>query len=130
MQIDDGNFDEMHQKFLASGQTYSIPFYNWSSTNSTNNTLGGTTKFQVSTQSVNKCISIITPGDSYPIVTAGNTTPAVAGTKISPLQGCSTYFMRIGGPSVPGNTTLVVWGTTGNTITATYNINNYIWNIN
>ena len=52
--IVDGIFHDIHNRFLASGGTYEIPFNNYYSFSSTANSLSQTTKVSLSTQSLNR----------------------------------------------------------------------------
>ena len=68
--ITDGIFHDIHNRFLASGGTYEIPFNNYYySFSSTSSSLTNTTKFSLSTQSLNRVWGMITTGALAPITT-------------------------------------------------------------
>ena len=127
--IDDGVFYQMHQQFLQSGGVYEIPYHNYYTFSS----VGGmtqSTKFSLSTQSLNRLwATFVLPGQ-FPLAaaTAGvdfGVGPA-AGSFIDRATLASTAFTRI------GNAGAITWGTVAGTTSQviTYALNNWQFQVN
>ncbi|GIL71523.1 hypothetical protein Vretifemale_1889 [Volvox reticuliferus] len=117
LSIDDGMFYQMHQNFLAQGGVYEIPFNNYFSFTSTGG-LSQTTKFSLSTQSLNRVWATFIAGGNYQLGGAAGSAffDANAGT--------ASYFTRI------GNAGTLTYGTNTNNQPVTYALTNYQFNIN
>lgn len=116
--IDDGMFYAMHHNFLNQGGVYEIPFNNYFSFTSTGG-LSQTTKFSLSSQSLNRVWGTFIYGNSFGVANAPTT-----GASVDPNALTSTYFTRV------GNAGTVAFGTTTNNTPITYNLTSYQFNMN
>lgn len=119
LSIDDGVFYSLHQQFLQGGGVYELPYHNYYSFTSTGG-LSQTTKFSLSTQSLNRVWGCFVLGNSYPMGSA-----AANGAAFDANANTSSYFTRIGNAG-----TAIPFGTTGNNTPITYAITNYQWSVN
>jgi hypothetical protein len=101
--IDDGIYYNLHQTFLAKGGTYQIPFKNYLNFTNSSSSIGQSTNFSVSSQSVDRLISFHTLGLS-----------GDAAAQFDATTHRSKYFTRIGK------------GSFGDTV---MNFDNYIYTI-
>jgi hypothetical protein len=90
--IADEMFHRIHNEFLARGGTYTIPFNNYYSFSSTGTSLSQTTKFSVSTQSLNRLWGCFIPQKFGVTTYAGS---AAGGSTWDPIAKGSTYFSRV-----------------------------------
>ena len=126
LDISDGIFHQIHDQFLQSGGIYELPFNNYFSFSSTGG-LSQTTKFSLSTQSLNRVWACFVPGGVYKINAINAVAPGTVGTYIDPQANCSSYFTRLGGGSSGIATN---YGDGTNNSTYTYTLNNYQFSIN
>jgi len=117
LSLDDGIFYNLHQQYLSMGNVYEIPFRSYYSFTSTGG-LSQTTKFSLSTQSLNRVWATFVPGGSFPIGGAADS------TYLDKNSGTSPYFTRI------GNAGLLKFGSDTANSSITYKLDNYQFNIN
>ena len=119
--IQDGMYHQIHDQALAKGMVYEMPFNNYFSFNSVGG-LSQTTKFSLSTQSLNRVWAMFIPGAAYRIdntTCLGVTTTGTAGAAADPIAHTSSYFTRVNGGA--GGTVITYGDATNNTpITYTY----------
>jgi hypothetical protein len=118
--IQDGIFHQLHDKFLSSGQTYEMPFNNYYSFSSTCSGFNQSTKFSLSSQSLNRVWGIFTSGTPYNIASIAGVT---SGAYLDPISKCSSYFTRYSGGK--GGVAVDYGGTT-----VTYKMSDYQFQIN
>lgn len=116
MSIDDGVFHVLHQRFLEKNNVYQLPFKNWYSFSSVGG-LSQSTKFSLSTQSLNRVFACFVPGQAYALA-------ASTGATLDPHAKASSHFKRI------GNAGDIVYGDGTNSQTIKYALQNYQFNIN
>ena len=122
--IDDGMFRHIHEKFLASGGVYEMNFNNYLSFTSTGSSMSQSVKFSLSTQSLNRLWGTFVPGGRYAIKTING----VDGGNhfFDPVSKSSSYFTRIGGGT---DGQVITWGTGAGT-PVTYNMSDWQFNAN
>ncbi|KXZ46495.1 hypothetical protein GPECTOR_43g932 [Gonium pectorale] len=118
LSIDDGVFYQMHQQFLSFGGVYELPFTQYLAFTSTGG-MSQTTKFSLSTQSLNRCWATFLPGGNFPLAAAPTT-----GAFVDPNALTSPYFTRL------GNAGTIAYGTTTNNTPITYSLSNYQFSVN
>jgi hypothetical protein len=123
--INDGMFHAIHDQFLAGGGVYEMPFNNYLSFSSTGG-LSQTTKFSLSSQSLNWVWATFFPGAAYAINSVNGLTGA-AGAYQDPISVTSPYFSRICGGS---SGQIVSYGTAANSTPITYTTTGYQLSIN
>lgn len=109
--IDDGVFYNIHNQFLASGGVYELPFNNFLSFSSA---AAGSTKFSLSTQSLDRVWAAFVPGQNHPM----------GGDFVSTTISNAPYFHRI------GNAGNITWGGATNNRVVSYSLTNWQFNIN
>lgn len=129
--IQDGLFHQLNDKFLSSGSVYQIPYYNWFSFSSSG-PVSQSTKFSLSTQSLNRIIGTLVSGSAYPINSitpqGGTIANATAGANLDPVSKRSSFFTRIGAGSGAG--TVINYGNATNGTAVTYNVSSYQFSLN
>ena len=120
LSIDDGVFYAMHEKFLASGGIYEIPFKNYSSFSSSG-ALSQSCKFSLSTGCLTRVWGCFTAGGSYGIDAINGTANSVVGGTVDRVTGAASYFTRIGSGAI-------TW--TGGSGATTYALTSYGFNVN
>lgn len=115
--ISDGIYHQLHEKYLMQGGIYEIPFKNYLSFNSVGG-LSQSTKFSLSTQSLNRVFACFTPGANYIVGGAADS------ASHDPNSMTSSYFTRI------GNAGEVTYGTATNNQKVTYTLNDYQFSVN
>ncbi|KAG2443970.1 hypothetical protein HYH02_009171 [Chlamydomonas schloesseri] len=118
LSIDDGVFYQMHQQFLSSGGVYELPFHSYMAFTSTGG-MSQTTKFSLSTQSLNRCWATFLTGGNFPLAAAPTT-----GAFVDPNSLTSPYFTRLGSAGT------IAYGATTNNTPITYTLSNYQFSIN
>jgi hypothetical protein len=110
--IDDGNYYQMHDQFLAKGGVYEIPFNNYYSFSQTA-TSAGALKFSLSTQSLNMVWATFVNGSSG--------TPQ----SLNVNTNTSSFFRRSGSATAGSTSTaLTAASANGNGLKYQFNINN------
>lgn len=108
----------MHQQFLSSGGVYELPFKQYLAFTSTGG-MSQTTKFSLSTQSLNRCWATFLTGGNFPLAAAPTT-----GAFVDPNSLTSPYFTRLGSAGT------ISYGTTTNNTPITYSLSNYQFSVN
>lgn len=119
--LDDGIFYAMHQQFLAAGGVYELPYNNFFSFTSTGG-ISQSTKFSISTQSLDRTFGTFTWGGSYPTAAVANN------VNVDPNTQNVSYFTRLGNNANGGAVTL--YGGTGNFTAYTNTLQSCQWSIN
>lgn len=126
----DPMFHQVHNDYLSRGGVYEIPFNNYFSYTSTGG-LSQSTRFSLSSQSVNRAWGCFVNGAAFPInsvsAMGGSTSPA-PGAYFEPNAQSSSYFARPCGGSLGG--TVVSFGTAGAYVNYNYNMTSYQWQLN
>lgn len=125
--IADGMFHQIQDQALASGMIYEMPFNNYFSFSSTGG-ISQTTKFSLSTQSLNRVWATFLPGAQYKIAQVGSTAAATVGAFTDPVTKTSSYFSRIGGGASPGTT--ITYGDGTNYTPMNYILTGYQFSVN
>lgn len=123
--IADGMFHQIHDQFLAGGGVYELPYNNFFSFSSTSG-LSQTTKFSLSTQSLNRVWATFVPGTTYKINSINGVT-GTAGAYQDPQSKTSPYFTRISGGSAGQ---IVSYGDGTNSTPVTYTLTGYQLSVN
>jgi hypothetical protein len=118
--INDGMFHAIHDQFLAGGGVYEMPFNNYFSFSSTGG-LSQTTKFSLSSQSLNRVWATFVPGAAFAINTVNGVT-GTTGCYQDPVSLTSPYFSRICGGS---SGQIVSYGNGTNSTPVTYTTTGY-----
>lgn len=114
--IDDGVFTKLHTQLLERGGVFELPFRSWTSFTSVGG-LSQSTKFSISSNSVNRLLAFFVPGQTYPIVEG-------SGAGYDPTAATSSYFKRIAKGTVN-------WGTSDqNKRPITYNLTSWQFSFN
>ena len=95
----DPMFHHVHNDYLSRGGVYEIPFNNYMSFSSTGG-LSQSTRFSLSSQSVNMAWGCFVYGTNYPLANIGGVTNATAGNGFDPNTQTSSYFSRPCGGSL------------------------------
>jgi hypothetical protein len=115
--LSDGVFHALHAQHLQNGGTYEIPFKNYLSYSSSGS-LSQSTKFSLSSQSLNRVWATFVPGSNY--ILGGQATSHYIDTN----SETSPYFTRI------GNGGIIRYGTSVNNTSVTYKLDNWQFNVN
>lgn len=129
IQINDGMFQSLQNQFVMQGGVLEVVYKSYQSFTNTVSSMNQSTRFSVSTQSLNRIwatfvnlgsANIIATTAQYGVSTAFTTT---AGSGIEPNQGGSSYFQRIGNAQVS-------YGTSTNYTTVAYPLTNWQFVLN
>lgn len=124
----DPMFHQVHTDYLARGGVYEMPFNNYFSFTSTGG-LSQSTRFSLSSQSINRAWGCFVYGGAFPINTIGGVANANAGNAFEPNAQTSSYFSRPCGGSL-GTGTVVQFGTAANYVPINYASTAYQWQLN
>lgn len=129
IQINDGMFNQLQQAYLNQGGVLEAPFKTYYSFTNSVNSMSQTTRFSLSSQSLNRIWSaFVNQGTANPIAGTGliGTTVSAStapGSGIEPNQGGSSYFQRIGNA-------LVAYGNATNYTAISYPITSWQYTLN
>lgn len=121
--IKDGIYHDLQQKFLQSGAAHEYVFHNYYSFSTpVSGSFNTSLKFSLSTQSLNRAWAAFVHAYPYNLVSIGGVTTTAAA--YDPIRQDSSYFTRLSGGT---NGSTIVYSS-GNSID--YLMNNYQYNIN
>lgn len=122
----DPMFHQIHSDYLARGGVYELPFNNYFSYTSTGG-LSQSTRFSLSSQSINRAWGCFVTGNNYPIGGVGGVANTVVGSGFDQNAQTSSYFTR---PCGGANGTTIVYGTATNNTPINYLTSSYQWQLN
>jgi hypothetical protein len=112
----DPSFHQMQASYLQSGGNLEINYNNWFSFSSTGG-LGQSTRFSLSSQSINRVWGCFTTGANYPIASIGSVANTASGSYFDPISGTSSVFTRPNGGAAG---VVVTYGNGTNSTPVTY----------